>query len=67
MTLSPGAEVQPNRSTFRSLAGFNAAWSTMLSDLAPTPPRFIGHSTWISRVGSRPNRLGMRVLTSRAR
>ena len=21
---------------------------------APTPPRFIGHSTWISRIGSRP-------------
>src|SRR6516165_4419200 len=30
----------------------------------PTPPRFIGHSTWMSRIGSRPNRLGIRVFTS---
>ena len=36
----------------------------MLSERAPTPPRFIGQSTWTSRMGSSPNRLGMRVLTS---
>ena len=30
----------------------------------PAPPRFIGHSTWMSRTGSRPKRLGMRVFTS---
>src|SRR5258708_38317328 len=58
MTLSPGAKVQPKRSTLRSPAGFSAACSSMLSDRAPTPPRFIGHSTWMSRMGSRPNRLG---------
>ena len=26
--------------------------------------RFIGHSTWMSRMGSRPNRFGILVLTS---
>src|SRR5208337_5532315 len=56
MTLSPGAKVQPNRSTLRSPAGFRAACSSMLSDRAPTPPRFMGHSTWMSRMGSRPKR-----------
>jgi hypothetical protein len=30
----------------------------------PTPPRFIGQRTWTSRIGSRPKRRGMRVLTS---
>src|SRR6266513_882907 len=65
MTLSPGAKVHPNRSTLRSPAGFNAACSSMFSERAPTPPRFIGHSTWMSRIGSRPNRLGMRVVTRR--
>src|SRR6202043_1907811 len=64
MTLSPGAKVQPKRSTLRSPAGLSAACSSMLSDRAPTPPRFIGHSTWMSRIGSRPNRWGMRVFTS---
>src|SRR6266700_5467239 len=62
MTLSPAA--QPNLSTLRSPAGFNAACSSMLSERAPTPPRFIGHSTWISRMGSRPKRRGMRVFTN---
>src|ERR1019366_1782565 len=51
MTLSPRAKVQPKRSTLRSPAGFSAACSSMLSDRAPTPPRFIGHSTWMSRMG----------------
>src|SRR5438105_1063701 len=41
MTLSPGAKVQPKRSTLRSPARFNAAWSSMLSERVPTPPRFI--------------------------
>src|ERR1035437_10410392 len=58
MTLSPGANVQPKRSTLRSPAGFRAACSSMLSERAPTPPRFIGHSTWMSRMGSRPKRWG---------
>src|SRR5271157_5367279 len=64
MTLSPGAKVQPNLSTLRSPAGFNAACSSMLRERAPTPPRFIGQRTWTSRIGSRPKRRGMRVLTS---
>src|SRR5208337_1352951 len=51
MTLSPGAKVQPKRSTLRSPAGFSAACSSMLSERAPTPPRFIGQSTWMSRIG----------------
>src|SRR6266566_4201907 len=64
MILSPGAKVQPKRSTLRSPAGFKAAWSSMFSERAPTPPRFIGQSTWMSRMGSRPNRLGIRFFTS---
>ena len=63
MTLSPGANVQPNRCTLRSPAGLSAACSSMFSDLAPTPPRFIGHNTWMSRTGSNPKRCGMRVFT----
>src|SRR5260221_10160118 len=31
---------------------------------APTPPRFIEQRTWMSRTGSRPNRLGIRVFTN---
>src|SRR5215472_9735608 len=64
MTLSPGAKVHPNRSTLRSPAGLSADCSSMFNDRAPTPPRFIGHSTWMSRMGSRPNRFGMRVFAS---
>src|SRR6516225_10918925 len=64
ITLSPGAKVQPNLWTLRSPAGLSAACSSMFNDRAPTPPRFIGHSTWMSRIGSRPNRLGIRVFTS---
>src|ERR1700720_934853 len=64
MTLSPGAKVQPKRSTLRSPAGLSAACSSMFSERAPTPPRFIGQSTWMSRMGSRPNRLGIRVFTN---
>src|ERR1700674_4789748 len=63
MTLSPGAKVQPKRSTWRLPAGFSAACSSILSERAPTPPRFIGHSTWMSRMGLRPKRRGMRVFT----
>jgi hypothetical protein len=29
-----------------------------MDDRAQTPPWFIGDSTWMSRTGSRPNRLG---------
>src|SRR4029077_13363768 len=58
MTLSPGAKVQPKRSTLRSPAGFNAACSSMLTERAPTPPRFIGQRTLTSRIGSRPKRRG---------
>src|SRR6516165_10135708 len=60
MTLSPGAKVQPKRSTFRSPAGFRTAWSSTLGERAPTPPRFIGQRTWTSRMGSSPNRLWIR-------
>ena len=35
----------------------------MFSDRAPSPPRFIGHSTCTSRIGSSPNRAGMRLAT----
>ena len=65
MTLSPApkrpAEALrpgPPRGGFRSslqLAG-SACW-------APSPPRFIGHSTCTSRIGSSPNRAGMRLAT----
>src|SRR5260370_26212598 len=58
MTLSLGAKVQPKRSTLRSPAGFKAACSSMLSKRAPTPPRFIGQSTWMSRIAIKPKRLG---------
>ena len=67
MTLSPGAKVQPNRSTLRSPAGLSAASNSMLSERAPTPPQFIGQRTWTSRIGSRPKRRGLRVLTDDAR
>src|ERR1700751_3878968 len=59
MILSPGAKVQPNLSTLRSPAGLSAACSSMFKERAPTPPRFIGHRTCMSRMGSSPNRLGM--------
>src|SRR5215472_16895021 len=48
MTLSPGQKVQPKRSTRISPGGFNAVCSSMLRERAPRPPRFIGHSTWMS-------------------
>ena len=64
MTLSPGPKVQPKRSTLSSPGGFSAACSSMLSDRAPSPPRFIGHSTWTSRIGSSPKRAGMRSRTT---
>ena len=47
-----------------AIAGkFSAACSSMLSERAPTPPRFIGHRTWTSRIGLRPNRCEIRVFT----
>src|SRR5262249_35398882 len=45
-------------------AGLSAACSSMFSERAPTPPRFIGHRTWMSRMGSRPNRFGMRIFAN---
>ena len=56
MTLSPGQKVQPKRSTRISPGGFSAFCSSMFSDRAPSPPRFIGQSTWTSRTGSSPKR-----------
>src|SRR5205807_8311810 len=49
MTLSPGQKVQPKRSMRISPGGFSAACNSIFSDRAPSPPRFIGQSTWISR------------------
>src|SRR5215831_17208724 len=62
--LIAGRKVQPNRSTLRSPAGLSVACSSMFNDRATAPPRFIGHSTWMSWMGSRPNRLGMRAFTN---
>ena len=42
------------------LGGLRAACSTMLSERAPAPPRFIGHRTWMSRTGLKPKRFGIR-------
>jgi hypothetical protein len=36
----------------------------MLSERAPTPTRFIGQSTWMSRIGFKPKRSGMRIFTN---
>src|ERR1700747_135345 len=44
MTLSPGQKVQPKRSMRTSPGGFSALCSSILSERAPRPPRFIGHS-----------------------
>src|SRR6266404_7161930 len=63
MTLSPGQKVQPNRSMRISPGGFSAFCSSMLSERAPRPPRFIGQSTWMSRIGSSPKRFGSRSST----
>src|SRR6266436_2694355 len=63
MTLSPGQKVQPNRSMRISLGGFNAFCSSILSERAPRPPRFIGQSTWMSPIGSSPKRFGIRSCT----
>src|SRR3954453_11492972 len=49
LTLSSAANAKPNRSTWRSLAGLSAVCSSMFSDRAPAPPRFIGHTTWMCR------------------
>src|SRR5665213_2504548 len=62
--LVAGREGPAEALTFRSPAGLSAACSSMLSERAPTPPRFIGHSTWMSRMGSSPKRWGMRVFAS---
>src|ERR1700741_265093 len=63
MTLSPGQKVQPNRLTRISPGGFSAFCSSILSERAPRPPRLIGHSTCMSRIGLSPKRLGMRSCT----
>src|SRR5215831_6688016 len=55
MTLSPGQNVHPKRSMRISPGGFSAFCSSILRERAPRPPRFIGQSTWISRIGSNPN------------
>src|SRR5580693_5115344 len=52
MTLSPGQKVQPIRSMRTSPDRFSAFCSSILSERAPRPPRFIGQSTWISPIGS---------------
>src|SRR4029077_7515176 len=53
MTLSPGAKVQPNRSTLRSPAGLRAACSSMLDERAPTPPRFMDVANGIEAEAAR--------------
>src|SRR6201982_1847352 len=63
MTLSPGQKVQPKRSMRISPGGFSAFCSSILSERAPRPPRFIGQSTWMSRIGSSPKRFGIRSRT----
>src|ERR1700719_5381302 len=60
MTLSPGQKVQPNRSMRTSPGGFSAFCSSILSERAPRPPRFIGQRTCMSRIGSSAKRFGMR-------
>src|SRR5262245_54010290 len=62
--LVTGGEGPAELSIFRSPAGLSAACNSMLSDRTPMPPRFIGQRTWISRMGLRPNRRGIRVFTS---
>jgi len=55
----PVADEAPNSSTLTTYdegGGFNAAWSSMLRERAPMPPRFIGQRTCTSWIGSRPNR-----------
>src|SRR5215469_8321884 len=64
MTLSPGQKVEPKRSMRMSPGGLSACCSSILSERAPRPPRFIGHRTWMSRIGSKPKRLGMRSRTT---
>src|ERR1700724_206363 len=63
MTLSPGQKVQPNRSMRISPGGFSAFCSSILSERAPRPPRFIGQSTWTSCIGSSRKRFGIRSCT----
>ena len=39
-------------------AGYSEPWR------APTPPRFIGQSTWMSRMEFKPKRFGTRIFTN---
>src|ERR687891_1904131 len=63
MTLSPTPKVQPKRWTALSSGGLSTFCSSRFKARAPRPPRFIGHKTWISRIGSRPKRAGIRSFT----
>jgi hypothetical protein len=45
LTLSPIKKGVPNFSTFGSPRGLRARCSSMFSERAPSPPRFMGHST----------------------
>ena len=62
MTLSPTRKVQPYRSMLAP-PGFRAAWSTVVQVPAPSSPRCMGVSTWMSSSGSKPNVSGMRLQT----
>ena len=59
---SPRERQRNQRLIVRSPVGVqqlsNKRLRTGMDDRAQTPPRFIGDSTWMSRTGSRPNRLG---------
>ena len=63
----PGAKLVPKRVIFGSAEPFNAACSSTFRERAPNPPLFIGVSTWMSRTGCRPKRLGIRsVITCKS-
>src|SRR5689334_17885661 len=64
MTLSPGPNTWPKRSMRASPGGLRACCNSRFNERAPSPPRFIGDNTWMSRMGSKPKRFGMRSLTS---
>ena len=59
---SPRERQRNQRLIVRSPVGVqqlsNKRLRTGMDDRVQTPPRFIGDSTWMSRTGSRPNRLG---------
>jgi len=63
MTLSPGQKL-PAEALDADVAGrVQRVLELALSERAPRPPRFIGDSTWMLRIGSRPKRFGMRSRT----